>query len=70
MERTMSISPEGKAYPLPGEDEYREELSRIGRLAAEARERGQEIVVVMGVGFVGAVMAAIVADTTDSAGRP
>ena len=32
--------------------------------------KGQEIVVVMGVGFVGAVMAAIVADTTDASGTP
>ncbi|NLV44594.1 MAG: GDP-mannose dehydrogenase, partial [Candidatus Hydrogenedentes bacterium] len=31
---------------------------------------GKEIVVVMGVGFVGAVMAAIVADTVDAAGNP
>jgi nucleotide sugar dehydrogenase len=70
MERLTSISPEGKAYALPGEEEYREEFNRIERLAAEARIKGQEIVVVMGVGFVGAVMAAIVADTTDSAGKP
>ncbi len=31
----------------------------------EEREKKREIVVVMGVGFVGAVMAAIVADTVD-----
>ncbi|MCK4793694.1 MAG: hypothetical protein KAV87_58740 [Desulfobacteraceae bacterium] len=33
-------------------------------------EKGREIVVVMGVGFVGAVMAAIVADTIDEIGQP
>ena len=71
MEQTYSSSPDGTAYPLPSPDDYRQELARIEKLVAEAKERGQEIVVVMGVGFVGAVMAAIVADTVDkSTGRP
>ncbi|OHB56783.1 MAG: GDP-mannose dehydrogenase, partial [Planctomycetes bacterium RBG_13_44_8b] len=40
-------------------------------LADAARKEGKEIVVVMGVGFVGAVMAAIVADTVDKkTGKP
>jgi hypothetical protein len=34
-------------------------------LAEAARKEGKEVVVVMGVGFVGAVMAAIIADTND-----
>ena len=39
---------------------------RMGYALAEAaRGEGKEIVVVMGVGFVGAVMAAIIADTVD-----
>jgi len=71
MEQTFSLSPDGTHYPLPSPDDYRQELARIEKLIAEAKERGQEIVVVMGVGFVGAVMAAIVADTVDkSTGRP
>ncbi len=70
MERPSSISPDGIAYPLPGEEEYREEFIRIKGLAEAAQNKGQEIVVVMGVGFVGAVMAAIVADTTDDSGKP
>lgn len=70
MERLTSVAPDGAAYPLPGEEEYREEFDRIERLVTEARNKGREIVVVMGVGFVGAVMAAIVADTTDEAGNP
>jgi nucleotide sugar dehydrogenase len=38
---------------------------------SQARAEGQEVVVVMGLGFVGAVMAAIVADSTDRAtGKP
>jgi UDP-N-acetyl-D-glucosamine dehydrogenase len=66
--RPTSISPEGVEYPLPSTDDYEREFARIEGLVAEARAKGQEIVVVMGVGFVGAVMAAIVADTTDDQG--
>jgi nucleotide sugar dehydrogenase len=55
---------------LPAEAKYPAELARIERLVEQAKGRGQEIVVVMGLGFVGAVMAAIVADTTDGEGRP
>ncbi len=69
MEKLVSMSPEGVAYPLPKEVDYRKEFKRIERLVAQAKEKGQEIVVVMGVGFVGAVMAAIVADTTDKKGK-
>lgn len=69
MEKLVSMSPEGVAYPLPKEVDYRKEFKRIERLVAQARKKGQEIVVVMGVGFVGAVMAAIVADTTDKKGK-
>lgn len=65
-----SASPEGERFPLPRPDEYARELARVERLAKKARAEGKEIVVVMGVGFVGVVMAAIIADTTDRKGRP
>ena len=65
-----SISPSGDKWPLPTKEEYVVELARLERLVGKAREEGKEIVVVMGVGFVGAVMAAIVADTVDKKGRP
>jgi nucleotide sugar dehydrogenase len=65
-----SISPSGERFPLPQPGDYAPELARLAQRAREARARGQEVVVVMGVGFVGAVMAAIVADTTDAQGRP
>jgi nucleotide sugar dehydrogenase len=45
-------------------------MRRLGKLVDAARGEGREIVVVMGVGFVGAVMAAIIADCTDKKGRP
>jgi nucleotide sugar dehydrogenase len=66
-----SVSPTGEKSPLPKPQEYAEEFQRIEALARAARDEGQEIVVVMGVGFVGAVMAAIIADTVDKeAGKP
>jgi len=68
--RESSVSPAGEKFPIPAPADYAKELKRIEALAAQARAEGKEIVVVMGVGFVGAVMAAIVADTKDAKGRP
>ncbi|HPD48652.1 MAG TPA: UDP binding domain-containing protein [Anaerohalosphaeraceae bacterium] len=66
-----SVSPSGEKFAIPGRDEYAPEMERLGKLAAAARAEGKEIVVVMGVGFVGAVMAAIIADTVDKkTGKP
>jgi nucleotide sugar dehydrogenase len=64
-----SISPLGEKFSLPLEKEYHAEYQRLLRLTTAARKEGKEIVVVMGVGFVGAVMAAIVADTEDKNGK-
>jgi UDP-N-acetyl-D-glucosamine dehydrogenase len=68
--REFSISPDGESFPLPRIDEFAAELARVEALAKRARRGGKEIVVVMGVGFVGVVMAAIIADTTDRKGKP
>lgn len=70
MSQDVSISPEGVEYPLPKKEDYPEEFEKIKKLADTARSEGKEIVVVMGVGFVGVVMAAIVADTVDEDGKP
>ncbi|MDP4281099.1 MAG: nucleotide sugar dehydrogenase [Bacteroidota bacterium] len=64
-----SVNPEGERFPLPVVDDYDNELKRVESLVQEARKQGREIVVVMGLGFVGAVMAAIVAGTKDSEGK-
>ncbi|MBN1629278.1 MAG: GDP-mannose dehydrogenase [Thermoleophilia bacterium] len=66
----VSISPSGESFPLPDHHEYEAELGRVKALAASARAEGKEVVVVMGVGFVGAVMAAIIADAADQSGAP
>jgi nucleotide sugar dehydrogenase len=65
-----SVSPAGEKFPLPGPEDDAREFARVQALAAKAREEGKEIVVVMGVGFVGAVMAAIVADSVGPDGKP
>jgi nucleotide sugar dehydrogenase len=66
-----STSPAGEEFAIPQEDEYGAEFKRIESLVEAARGEGKEIVVVMGVGFVGAVMAAIIADTVDKpTGKP
>ena len=66
-----SVSPQGKRYPLPMEEDYAQEFKRLETLADVARKQGKEVVVVMGVGFVGAVMAGVVADTVDAkTGKP
>ena len=70
MNQGISLSPDGIKYPLPKKEDYEKELNRAQKLVKKAKRKGQEIVVVMGVGFVGAVMAAIVADTVDENEKP
>ena len=64
-----SISPTGEKFAIPQKEEYAVEFERLEQLVNQARQEGKEIVVVMGVGFVGAVMAAIIADTRDPSGQ-
>jgi nucleotide sugar dehydrogenase len=68
-EKMLSVSPTGEKFPLPLDEEYSSEYQRLEKLVEEARKEEKEIVVVMGVGFVGAVMAAIVADSKDEKGN-
>ena len=64
-ESLVSVCPLGEAFPLPEDKDFQEEFDRLQSLVAEQRLMGREIVVVMGVGFVGAVMAGVVADSVD-----
>lgn len=70
LQSKLSISPDGESFSLPEPSAYAAEYERVRALAEVARAGGQEIVVVMGVGFVGAVMAAIVADCEGADGKP
>jgi nucleotide sugar dehydrogenase len=65
-----SVSPDGEKFYLPGPDDYEEEAKRLQAIVRDQRALGREIVVVMGVGFVGAAMAAVVADTENENGEP
>ncbi len=66
-----SLSPTGEKFKLPEAEDYQKEFLRLQGLVKEQRSMGREIVVVMGLGFVGAVMAAVIADTVDKGnGRP
>ena len=71
MSDNFSISPAGEKFALPKPEDYKAEYENLKKRAEDERKLGREIVVVMGVGFVGAVMAAIVADTVDKkTGKP
>jgi len=66
-----STSPDGEQFEIPGEIDYKKEYDRLKDLVQTQRERDMEIVVVMGLGFVGSVMAGVVADSLDKkTGKP
>jgi len=69
MSEKISISPNGEKFPLPQPEDYKTEFNNLKKRIDQERAKGREIVVVMGLGFVGAVMAAIVADTVDKKGK-
>ena len=70
-EQLTSQAPNGELFPLPREGDYVSEFERLQEIVHEQRALGREIVVVMGLGFVGAVMAGVVADTVDRiTGKP
>lgn len=68
--KLVSISPSGEEFALPSPEDYSTEFKRLEKLTGDNRAQGREIVVVVGLGFVGAVMAAVIADATDKRGRP
>jgi UDP-N-acetyl-D-glucosamine dehydrogenase len=70
-ELLYSVCPAGESFPLPGEADHANEFKRVQKIVAEQRLMGREIVVVMGIGFVGAVMAGVIADSVDKGtGQP
>jgi nucleotide sugar dehydrogenase len=64
-EGEYSICPSGEKFALPTADEYAGEFEKVEKLVEEHRLKNREIVVVLGVGFVGSVMAGVVADSVD-----
>lgn len=68
--KAYSVSPSGERFNLPLEKHYGPEVARLEGLVAEAQQAGREVVAVVGVGYVGSVMAGIIADAKDDDGRP
>ncbi|HEW80791.1 MAG TPA: GDP-mannose dehydrogenase, partial [Nitrospirae bacterium] len=69
MNKEYSVSPDGEKFPLPEKNAYAQEYKRLKAEVAKQRKLKREIVVVMGVGFVGVAMAAVIADTVDKKGK-
>ncbi|MBI5058005.1 MAG: nucleotide sugar dehydrogenase [Nitrospirae bacterium] len=70
MSIAYSVSPDGEKFPLPSQNEYKKEFNRLKKEVEKQKKLDREIVVVMGVGFVGVAMAAVIADTVNKKGRP
>jgi len=68
--KNVSLSPSGVEYQLPTEEQSAKELEELKRITEEQRKLGRKIVAVQGMGFVGCVMAAVVADAVDEKGDP
>lgn len=68
--KKISLAPDGTEYLLPTEEESEIEKSTLEKISLEHRKAGRQIVAVQGMGFVGCVMAAVIADAEDAAGNP
>jgi UDP-N-acetyl-D-glucosamine dehydrogenase len=65
MTTVISTAPTGEQFPVPSPVDEAAEIHRLQTLVLDHRAQNREIVVVMGVGFVGAVMAGVIADSVD-----
>ena len=69
MANDYSLAPTGEKFPLPSPKAAKAEWERLKTLTKQQKAKGREIVVVMGVGFVGAVMAGVIADSYRCPGK-
>ena len=65
-----STSPTGETFLMPETRDTSKEMTRLEEIVSCRRKAGDEIVVVVGLGFVGVVMAAVIADAPNADGRP
>ena len=65
----ISVAPDGREFRFPTTEQDREEIQNLKTISEKQRKLGRKIVVVQGMGFVGSVMAAVVADAEDKAGN-
>lgn len=66
----VSIAPDGREYPIPTAEENEMERQLLVQITEEQRAKGRKIVAVQGLGFVGCIMATVIADATDKDGNP
>jgi UDP-N-acetyl-D-glucosamine dehydrogenase len=66
----VSIAPDGTEYHLPSAEDSEKERVILKQITEEQRKLGRKIVAVQGMGFVGCVMATVVADAVDADGKP
>jgi len=66
----ISLAPDGTEYQLPSQEESEKERIVLKQITEEQRKLGRKIVAVQGMGFVGCVMATVVADAVGSDGKP
>ena len=65
-----SPAPDGTAYRIPSDTQSSMVFREIAAAAEEQRKRGGQVIVVQGLGFVGAAVAAAIASASDEAGQP
>ena len=65
-----SKAPDGSEYVIPSMADFESKFERIAREAELQRIQGKQIIVVQGLGFVGSAVAAAIAGTKDSFGKP
>ena len=69
-DKIESLAPDGSVYAIPPGAQLETAFCELRSLAERHREHGRNIVVVQGLGFVGAAVAAVIAGARDEAGRP
>jgi nucleotide sugar dehydrogenase len=68
--KNISLAPDGTEFLLPTEEESQKERDILEKITREQKELGRKIVAVQGMGFVGCVMATVIADAEDETGKP
>jgi len=67
---SVSVAPDGTVFSFPTPEEDKVEFDKLKKISEDERKKGRKIAVVQGMGFVGSVMAAVVADAEDENGNP
>lgn len=66
---SISVAPDGSVHALPSEADAQSSFREIVRAAEQHRSGGACVVVVQGLGFVGAAVAAVIASAADDRGN-